>query len=142
MPKLLTFRRATRGDIPELSHIRLSVRENVLSNPALITSQMYEDHLDRLGRTWVAETETRIVGFASGARDGSIWALFVDPPFEGRGAGRGLMEIVTRWLFSLGHRRLRLGTEPGSRADRFYAAQGWTRGQMLDAYEVEYTLER
>ena len=50
---MLTFRPATVADIPALSAIRLAVQENRLSDPARITRQMYEDYLDRLGRTWV-----------------------------------------------------------------------------------------
>ena len=138
----ITVRPATSADIAAMSRVRISVRENALSDPARITREMYEDHLDRLGRTWVAVRRGSILGFASGARDGSIWALFVDPKSEGQGIARALMPPMVEWLFSLGHDRLRLGTEAGTRADRFYGAQGWVRGEMLDEWEVGYTLTR
>lgn len=139
----IAFRRATVGDIPAMSRIRLAVRENVLSNPARITEAMYRDYLDLKGRGWVAALDGEIVGFsyADGA-DGSIWALFVDPDFEGRGAGRHLLRLAVDWLFASGHVEVRLGTRAGTRADRFYAAQGWTREGMRDGVEVGYRLRR
>jgi GNAT superfamily N-acetyltransferase len=143
MSSNLSFRRATSADIDDMSRIRLAVRENALSNPARITRQMYEDYLELRGRGWVALRDGDIIGFAYGAsEDGSIWALFVDPRQEGQGAARGLMKLVVDWLFALGHERLHLGTQANSRADRFYAAQGWTRGAMIDDCEVGYTLAR
>ena len=53
----LTFRRAASADIAAMSALRLAVRENVLSNPGLVTRAMYEDFLERLGRGWVCEQE-------------------------------------------------------------------------------------
>jgi len=143
MDETLSFRIATQADIPAMSRIRLAVTENRLSNPARITAQMYEDYLDKLGRGWVAERGGRVIGFAYACRaDGSVWALFVQPGEEGRGAARGLMRLLTAWLFAEGHETLRLGTQANTRADRFYEAQGWKRGAMIDAIEVEYTLDR
>jgi hypothetical protein len=49
------LRQAEHRDIPAMSRIRLAVTENVLSNPARVTQQMYEDYLERSGRGWVAE---------------------------------------------------------------------------------------
>jgi GNAT superfamily N-acetyltransferase len=138
-----TLRRATAADIPAMSRIRLAVRENALSNPARITEAMYVDHLDALGRGWVAEDSGEVVGFAFADRtDGSIWALFVDPRREGEGAGKRLLRSAVDWLFEIGHRELRLGTQAHTRADRFYAAQGWTREETKDDVEVRYRLRR
>ena len=140
----LSFRPATAADIPAMSVIRLAVKENTLSNPGRITTQMYLDHLAGLGRSWVCEQEGRIIGFSSAAQaDGSIWALFVDPACEGLGAGKVLLRLATDWLFGLGHARVQLGTGTDTRADRFYLAQGWTRGALKeDGGEVVYTLDR
>jgi len=143
MNEPITYRIATSADIPAMSRIRLAVTENALSNPARITVRMYEDYLDRLGRGWVAEQAGEILGFAYAARDdGSVWALFVSPQAEGRGIAQGLMGLLVPWLFSFGHARIELGTQAGTRADRFYLAQGWTRGAMIDATQVAYTLAR
>lgn len=139
----LIFRLATRSDIPAMSQIRLAVKENVLSNPARITPQMYVDYLELLGRGWVCESNGEIIGFSYAAKqDASIWALFTKPEREGLGAGKGLLQLAVDWLFSLGNEKVVLGTAAGTRADRFYQRQGWIRGEMKDAVEVVYTLER
>lgn len=139
----ITFRRATQDDIPAMSGIRLAVKENVLSNPGRITAQMYQDYLDRSGCGWVAEIDGEVVGFSYADKsDASIWALFVLPEHEGRGAGKGLLKLAVDWLFKLGNETVKLGTAADTRADRFYARQGWTRGEMTNNIEVEYTLVR
>lgn len=139
----LAFRRAIEADIPAMMRIRLAVRENRLSEPSRVTPAMCSDYLDALGRGWVAELEGEIIGFSYAARaDSSIWALFVDPRREGLGAGRQLLRLAAGWLFEIGHDEVRLGTEANTRADRFYAAQGWTRGDMKDDVEVWYRLRR
>ena len=126
-----------------MSRIRLAVRENVLSNPARITEAMYRDYLDALGRGWVAEQDGAVIGFSyADSTDSSIWALFVDPAREGRGAGKRLLRLAVDWLFEIGHPEVRLGTQAHTRADRFYAAQGWTREDMKDEIEVWYRLRR
>ena len=139
----LIFRRAVEADIPAMSRIRLAVRENTLSNPARITEAMYRDYLDAKGRGWVAVDGDTIVAFSYADRtDGSIWALFTDPAHEGRGAGKRLLRLCVDWLFEVGFHELHLGTAADTRADRFYAAQGWTREGMKDAIEVAYRLRR
>ena len=139
----MKFRRATEADIPAMSRIRLAVRENVLSNPARITRQMYVDYLDVLGRGWVAELGREIIGFSYADRtDGTIWALFTDPAREGLGAGKQLLRLAVDWLFEIGFDEVRLGTAANTRADRFYAAQGWTREDVKDGVEVRYRLRR
>lgn len=139
----LALRRATVADIPAMSRIRLAVRENRLSNPARITEEMYRDYLDALGRGWVAEIAGEVVGFAYADRgDGSIWALFVDPEREGLGAGSRLLRLAAAWLFEIGYDEVWLGTEPGTRAHGFYAAQGWVQEGMKDDVEVWYRLRR
>lgn len=129
--------------MPVMMQIRLAVKENMLSNPARITVQMCVDYLDKLGRGWVCELDGRIIGFSYAAKeDSSIWALFVQPEFEGRGAGKGLLELATDYLFRLGNDSVRLGTQAHTRADAFYLAQGWQRGDMLDEIEVAYCLHK
>lgn len=136
------FRRAEPADIAAMSRIRLSVSENVLSDPARVTLQMYEDYLGRCGRGWVADVEGTIGAFAYADKlDGSIWALFVDPAFEGRGLAKHLLQLAVDWLFALGFAEITLTTTPGTRADRFYARHGWRRGSA-SSREVAYPLSR
>ncbi|MEJ6001397.1 GNAT family N-acetyltransferase [Paucibacter soli] len=138
----LNRRPATRADIPAMSAIRIAVQENRLNNPARVTTQMYEDYLHKLGRGWVAELEGEIIAFSyAAAADASIWALFTQPGREGLGAGKQLLRLAADWLFGLGFERVLLGTEANTRADRFYAAQGWARGAMRPgSVEVDFTL--
>ena len=143
MKNNLHFRQATIEDIPLMSEIRLAVKENVLSNPARVTYQMYVDYLDRLGQGWVCENDGVIIGFSYAAKeDSSIWALFVRPECEGVGAGKRLLVLASEWLFSLGNQTVKLGTAANTRADCFYQQQGWVRGEMKDDIEVNYTLDR
>ncbi|WP_229467562.1 GNAT family N-acetyltransferase [Massilia sp. Mn16-1_5] len=139
---LPSFRQAVSADIPAMSRIRLSVTENVLSDPARVTPQMYLDFLDKSGRGWVAEGDGEVVAFCYADKENaSIWALFVRPGHEGRGLAKTLLVLAADWLFALGHERVHLSTTPGTRADRFYAAQGWLR-HPPEAKEVVYTLSR
>ena len=135
-----TFRQATAADIPAMSAIRLAVTENVLSDPSRVTLAMYQDYLEAVGRGWVAEIDGAILAFCyADRRQGSIWALFVDPAHEGRGLARPLLALAAGWLFALGHAAVTLTTGAGTRADRFYARRGWQR-MPLGAKEVQYTL--
>ena len=125
-----------------MSRIRLAVRENRLRDPARVTRQMYEDFLERDGRGWVAQVDGVTVGFSYANRlDGSIWALFVDPGHEGKGLAKSLLGLATAWLFGMGYAEVTLDTGAGTRADQFYARQGWTRGDA-GAADVRYTLAR
>ena len=108
-----------------MHRVRLAVRENVLSDPNRITESDYLAAFDDVGRTWVIEANGEIAAFATGYKNGSIWALFVHPDHEGRGYGQRLHSIVVAWLWSLGHKRIWLTTGAGTRAERFYLSQGW-----------------
>jgi len=120
------FRQAVFTDIPQMIRIRLAVTENVLRDPTRITLQMYADFLEKDGRGWVALVDGEIVAFSYANRiDGSIWALFVDPRFEGQGLGKQLLSLATDWLLSLGFRRVTLSTGTHTRAAQFYVRLGW-----------------
>jgi GNAT superfamily N-acetyltransferase len=125
-----------------MSRIRLSVTENTLSDPSRITAGMYEDYLERSGRGWVAEDHGDIVAFCYADKvNASIWALFVRPGQEGRGLGKSLLGLAAEWLFETGHEAVHLTTGAGTRADRFYAAQGWRR-EPVGATDIAYSLSK
>ena len=135
------FRQAVISDIPGIMEIRVRVRENILTDPSLVTTQLCEDYLHRLGRGWVAGVNEEIAGFSFAASaDSSIWALFVLPGYEGRGVGGGLLKLAVDWLFEQGNQEITLSTEKGTRADRFYLHQGWQRREVKDDVEVYYSL--
>ena len=110
--------------------IRLAVKENRLSDPGRVTTRMYEDYLYKLGRGWVCEQGGAIIGFSyADSTDGSIWALFVLPECEGRGAGNGLLQLAVDWLFAQGWDELKLGTAAGTRANQvIFITDGWHNG--------------
>ena len=75
---------------------------------------------------WLWEEDGKVLGFsAADTRDGTIFALFVDPAHEGRGIGRALFARALDSLREAGHTTGSLTTQPGSRADRFYQRWGW-----------------
>ena len=129
-------------DFPELMRIRHAVRENRLVS-MVIGPADYRQAIEVEGRGWVAETEAGSVGFAVGNRlTGNIWALFIDPDHDGQGHGRKLHDVMVEWLFAQGLTRLWLGTEPGTRAQRFYEAAGWVRIGLQSDGEMAYELRR
>jgi GNAT superfamily N-acetyltransferase len=82
--------------------------------------------LEKDGRGWVALVDGDVVAFSYASLiDGSIWALFVDPRFEGQGLGKQLLSLATDWLFSLGFRQVTLSTGTHTRAAQFYTRLGW-----------------
>jgi GNAT superfamily N-acetyltransferase len=138
---LVTLRQANTADVPAMHRVRLAVRENTLSDPARITEEDYLAALDELGRTWVVETDGEIAAFATGYRAGSIWALFVHPDHEGCGYGKALLAKVVDWLWSLGHQRIWLSTASGTRAQRFYVAQGWQLRDAVSGGDIRLELD-
>ncbi|HMM66180.1 MAG TPA: GNAT family N-acetyltransferase [Dokdonella sp.] len=141
----LHYRIANEADIDAMSAIRLDVRENRLSDPAWLTRQMWIDALQASGNanTWVCESGSRIVGFSSGRiREADIWALFVDREYEGRGIGKALLGLAVDWLQAAGVDEIRLGTGTQTRADAFYARQGWQRGELASNGDVIYRLRK
>ena len=119
------IRRATDADLPRISEIRNGVRENRLSDPSRVTIEDVKWFIANPG-IFVWEEAGTIAGFsAADPRNASIWALFVEEQFEGRGIGSALLAEACAVL--AGHRlaRIWLTTEPGSRAEGFYRRAGW-----------------
>jgi GNAT superfamily N-acetyltransferase len=142
-PRLANIRVAEEGDIAAMHRVRVSVRENQLTNPAVLQPDHYRDMLRQRGRGWVAEVDGCIVAFAVADRARfNVWALFVDPAYEGLGLGRKLQDEALAWLFAEGAERVWLSTTPGTRADRFYRTSGWLDLGAADDGEIRFEISR
>jgi GNAT superfamily N-acetyltransferase len=138
----LLIRKATREDIPRLFEIRGAVRENRLGDPGRVTVALCEWFIEN-SAFWLWLEDGRVQGFsAADPRDGSIFALFADPAYEGRGIGRKLLPLACETLRIAGYRYAMLTTEPSTRAERFYRQNGWIEigrkgdGQIIFRKEI------
>lgn len=136
------FRRATVADITGMSRVRMSVKENILSNPALVTPESYRMMLEEKGAGWVCEIGETIVGFAIvDLSDANIWALFVDPDHDKKGIGRKLHDLMLKCSFEQDINKLWLSTGHGTRAETFYRKAGWQQTGKTDSGEVRFEME-
>ncbi len=123
---MIQVRQATIADIPRIQVIRNAVRENRLSDPALVPDSDVEDYINRRGRGWVSIEQGIITGFSIvSISDRNVWALFIHPEWEGKGAGRMLHDVMMHWYFSQTGEDCWLSTAPGTRAEAFYRKAGW-----------------
>jgi len=82
----------------------------------------------------VAEEGGAVLGFAAAGHArgddelglGELYALNVDPPAWGRGAGRALLAAATAWLDARFGISILWVTEENSRARRLYERAGWS----------------
>lgn len=139
----MIFRTAFIKDIPGIQLVRNAVRENVLSDPGLVTDEDCAHYLTQRGKGWVCEIDCRIAGFAIADLEGhNIWALFLDPGFEGLGIAKTLHRMMMDWYFSHTQETVWLGTAPGTRAETFYRKQGWKEnGKHGKEIKFEMTAE-
>jgi GNAT superfamily N-acetyltransferase len=138
----MAFREATLQDIPQIQIVRHAVKENVLSDPRLVTDKDCANYLINRGKGWVCEFDGKIVGFAiADLADNNIWALFVDPHFERQGIGRKLHELMLDWYFSQGKRDVWLGTSPNTRAASFYHKAGWVETGIHGKGEIKFEMQ-
>lgn len=135
------IREAKPGDIPRMQLVRRSVKENALSDPALIQDKDYEPFLTHKGKGWICEDEGTLAGFAiADLAQHNIWALFVSPDFEKRGIGRRLHDAMLDWYFSQTTQTVWLSTAPGTRAERFYRKAGWTEAGLYGKGEIRFEM--
>jgi GNAT superfamily N-acetyltransferase len=137
------IREALLGDIPEMHRIRLAVKENVLTNPLAVQEADYVLFLSLPNKGWVCEVADQIVGFSIvDIEEREVWALFVNPLFEGRGIGARLHDEMVTWYFSQDKTELILGTEPGTRAEGFYLHKGWVATGQKSNGEIIFKMQR
>ena len=139
----MLFREAKIEDINQIQIVRNAVKENVLSNPNLVTDKDCEEFLFDRGKGWVCEIENQIVGFAiADLKESNIWALFLKPEFEGKGIAAKLQSMMLDWYFANGKDYVWLGTSPNTRAEKFYLKSGWTKNGMHGTQEVKFEMTK
>ena len=137
----MIFREAQVGDIPQIQIVRHSVKENVLSNPALVTDKDCEEFLAVRGKGWVCEVDRNIVGFSiADLKENNIWALFVHPDYEAKGIGKRLHNEILDWYFNQTNENIWLSTLPNTRAEEFYRLNGWKEVGINGKGEIKFEM--
>jgi len=139
----MLFREATIADIPQMQIVRHLVKENVLSNPVLVTDEDCKNYITIKGKGWVCEVNNFIIGFSiADLVDKNIWALFVHPEFERKGIGKKLHDTMLTWYFNQTRETVWLSTAPNTRAEKFYRKAGWKdvgkHGKNEIKFEMNY----
>ena len=137
----MIFREATIADIPQIQVVRNAVKENMLSDPALVTDTDCEMFLTVYGKGWVCEIDKSIVGFSIvDLQRNNVWALFVHPDYEMQGIGKKLHDLMLNWYFDQTTEILWLGTAPGTRAAEFYKCRGWKEKGKHGDKEIKFEM--
>ena len=128
----MKIREAKLEDIETLFEIRTSVIENHQSREEIAALGITPDSVAQMLQTdccaWIAEIGGQPIGFSiADATEKTIFGIFVLPSFEGRGAGRALMQRAEDWLWSKEIEEIWLvtGNDPNLRAYGFYLHLDW-----------------
>lgn len=137
----MIFRPANISDIKQMQVVRHLVKENTLSNPDLVPDKDVAYYISEKGKGWVCEVDCQLVGFSIiDLLEKSVWALFVDPEFAEKGIGKELHRLMIDWYFQQTKDKVVLGTAPNTRAERFYALQGWIQVGSYPNGETKFEL--
>lgn len=137
----MQIRDATINDINQIQIIRNSVKENILSNPNLVTDADCIEFITIRGKGWVCEIDGKIVGFAiADLKENNIWALFIHPEFEKKGIGKQLHNTMLDWYFSKTQTTVWLSTAFNTRAETFYRKAGWTAVGLHVTKEIKFEM--
>ena len=137
----MKIREALVTDIPEIQIIRHSVKENILSDPNLVTDADCFEYITNRGKGWVCETNNLLVGFAiADLRENNIWALFILPEYEKMGIGKKLHDTMLKWYFSQTDKTVWLSTSPNTRAEKFYRNAGWREVGVYGKGEIKFEM--
>lgn len=136
------IREAKTEDIKQIQIVRNAVKENTLSDPALVSDADCVEFLTVRGKGWVCEIDGIIVGFSiADLKNKNVWALFIDPNFEKLGIGRQLHDTMIDWYFTQTKENVWLGTAPGTRAETFYQKTGWQRVGLHGKGELKFEMD-
>ena len=134
----MLIRVAQSADVEMMFDIRTSVIENYQSREEIaelgITPESVAEMLATDCRGWIAELEEQPIGFTiANGTEANILGMFVRPGFEGKGAGRSLMQAAETWLWSKGFDEIWLltGNDPSLRAYGFYQHLGWIFSEVI-----------
>ncbi|HPG12298.1 MAG TPA: GNAT family N-acetyltransferase [Chitinophagaceae bacterium] len=137
----MRIRIAELNDIPQIQIVRNAVKENMLSDPSLVTDEDCKEFIIARGKGWVCEIDGTVVGFAiADLKENNIWALFIDPAFEKKGIGKQLHDVMLDWYFTQTKEAVWLGTAPGTRAEQFYRKAGWTETGIHGKGEIKFEM--
>ena len=137
----MIFREAHTSDIKQIQVVRNAVKENVLSNPGLVTDKDCVEYLTLRGKGWVCENDGTIIGFAiADLIDNNIWALFVHPEYDQQGIGKKLHDIMLNWYFDQQKEMVWLSTSSNTRAEKFYRMQGWKEVGLYGKGEIKFVM--
>lgn len=136
----MRIRPATAEDIPDCVVLRGLTRENAVSPERLaakgITVQSWASEVTSGSLPgFVCVDEDSIVGYCFGNRTtGEVVVLALLPPYEAKGVGKQLLNLVVTLLVEAGHRRLFLGCapDPAVRSHGFYRHLGWASSGTFD----------
>ena len=138
----MIYRVAEIKDIEQIQFVRQAVKENRLSDPALVPDEDVEAYITKRGKGWVCEIDHNICGFAIvDLTDNKVWALFIHPDFEARGIGKMLHKIMLDWYFDKCKEKIWLSTDPGTRAEKFYRMQGWESVGLHGKGELKFEMD-
>lgn len=128
----MNIRKAQIEDVESMFEIRTSVTENHQSREEIaelgITPETVTQMLQTDCCAWIADIDDKPIGFSiANATEKTILGLFVLPSFEGRGAGKAVLQKAEEWLFSQDIEEIWLltGDDPNLRAYGFYLHLGW-----------------
>jgi len=136
----INTRTAQLTDVASIFDVRTSVVENHLSREEMrqmgITESVVADMIEKSRCVWVATVNEKVIGFSMILPDeGCLFAAFVLPEYEGRGAGRSLVTLAERELFKH-HEIAWLETDKNSRAAQFYMQLGWGNKKHINGTDI------
>lgn len=142
----IQIRPAETRDVAGIFHVRTSVNENVLSSAELAAMGITEDAITDMINSdlcaWVAVEGGEIIGFSMiDVDEGSLFAAFVLPSYEGLGVGRHLVDAAEEQLFAR-HSVGWLETGKATRAAGFYRRLGWGNEQNVGNGDIRLEKRR